>query len=46
VNLLRLIDKLPTDTPGMLEYLDSEARYDEAATSIRRLADEAGVGFR
>ncbi|MDR1096072.1 MAG: sugar phosphate isomerase/epimerase [Spirochaetaceae bacterium] len=45
-NLLRLIDKLPPDTPGMLEHLDSEARYDEAATSIRRRADAAGVRFR
>ncbi|MDR1030165.1 MAG: sugar phosphate isomerase/epimerase [Treponema sp.] len=45
VNLLRLIDKLPPDTPGMLEHLDSEACYDEAAASIRRLADTAGVVF-
>jgi hypothetical protein len=43
VNLLCFIDKLP---PGMLEHLPSEARYDEAAASIRWLADEAGVGFR
>jgi hypothetical protein len=46
VNLLRLIDKLPPDTPGMLEHLPIEARYDEAAASIRRLADAAGVRFR
>ncbi|MDR1230117.1 MAG: sugar phosphate isomerase/epimerase [Spirochaetaceae bacterium] len=46
VNLLRLIDRLPPDTPGMLEHLPNESLYDEAATSIRRLADTAGVRFR
>jgi sugar phosphate isomerase/epimerase len=46
VNLLRLIDKLPSDTPGMLEHLETEELYDEAAASIRRLADTAGVKFR
>jgi sugar phosphate isomerase/epimerase len=46
VNLLRLIDKLPPDTPGMLEHLETEALYDEAAASIRGLADEAGVVFK
>jgi sugar phosphate isomerase/epimerase len=46
INLLRLIDKLPPDTPGMLEHLDTEALYDEAAASIRSLAAEAGVRFR
>lgn len=43
VNLLRLIDRLPPDTPGMLEHLDTEALYDEAAASVRALADRAGV---
>jgi sugar phosphate isomerase/epimerase len=46
INLLRLIDKLPPDTPGMLEHLPTEALYDEAAVSIRGLADKAGVIFR
>jgi sugar phosphate isomerase/epimerase len=46
VNLLRLIDKLPPDTPGMLEHLETEALYDEAASSIRGIADRAGVQFR
>lgn len=41
-NLLRLINMLPPDTPGMLEHLESEAQYDEAASSIRTLADKAG----
>jgi sugar phosphate isomerase/epimerase len=45
-NLLRLIDKLPPDTPGMLEHLATEALYDEAAASIRSLADKAGVKFK
>ncbi|MDR2631472.1 MAG: sugar phosphate isomerase/epimerase [Spirochaetaceae bacterium] len=45
-NLLRLIDKLPPDTPGMLEHLATEELYDEAASSIRALADTAGVTFR
>lgn len=45
-NLLRLIDRLPPDTPGMLEHLATETLYDEAASSIRGLADHAGVRFR
>jgi L-ribulose-5-phosphate 3-epimerase UlaE len=45
-NLLRLIDTLPPDTPGMLEHLATEALYDEAAASIRGLADEAGMRFK
>jgi sugar phosphate isomerase/epimerase len=46
VNLLRLIDKLPPDTPGMLEHLPTEALYDEASSSIRALAKKAGVTFK
>jgi sugar phosphate isomerase/epimerase len=46
VNLLRLIDRLPPDTPGMLEHLATGALYDEAASSIRALADKAGVRLR
>jgi sugar phosphate isomerase/epimerase len=42
-NLLRLIDKLPPDTPMMLEHLETEALYDEAASALRDLADKAGV---
>jgi len=45
-NLLRLIDALPPDTPGMLEHLDTEEQYDESAASIRAIADKAGVAFR
>ncbi|GHV70029.1 hypothetical protein AGMMS49928_15820 [Spirochaetia bacterium] len=43
INLLRLIDKLPPDTPGMLEHLATEELYDEAAASVRSLAGKAGV---
>jgi sugar phosphate isomerase/epimerase len=43
INLLRLIDSLPPDTPGMLEHLATEPLYDEAAASVRALADKAGV---
>jgi len=46
VNLLRLIDRLPPDTPGMLEHLDTEELYDESAAALRALAGEAGVRFR
>lgn len=46
INLLRLIDKLPPDTPGMLEHLATEALYDEAAAAIRSLAGRAGVQFK
>jgi sugar phosphate isomerase/epimerase len=42
-NLLRLIDKLPPDTPAMLEHLDTESLYDEAALAVRTYADKAGV---
>jgi sugar phosphate isomerase/epimerase len=45
INLLRLIDRLPPDTPGMLEHLESEKLYDEAASSIRSLAHKADVRF-
>jgi sugar phosphate isomerase/epimerase len=45
INLLRLIDALPPDTPGMLEHLESEKQYDEAAASIRGLAKKADVRF-
>jgi len=45
-NLLRLIDALPPDTPGMLEHLETESLYDEAAASLRDLAAGAGVRGR
>ena len=45
VNLLRLIDMLPADTPGMLEHLENEDLYDEAAASIRAIAGKADVKF-
>ena len=45
VNLLRLIDMLPSDTPGMLEHLEGEAQYDEAASTLRMFAAKAGVRF-
>jgi sugar phosphate isomerase/epimerase len=45
VNLLRLINALPSDTPGMLEHLENEALYDEAASSIRALASKADIWF-
>ena len=46
INLLRLMDKLPPDTPVMLEHLETEALYDEAAASVRTLAGKAGIQFR
>jgi len=45
-NLLRLVDRLPPDTPAMLEHLETEELYDEAAASLRALAAKAGVTFR
>ncbi len=45
-NLLRLIDRLPPDTPGMLEHLETEALYDEAAAAVREAADRAGVALK
>jgi len=45
INLLRLIDALPPDTPGMLEHLSTESLYDEAASSVRTLAKKAGIAF-
>ena len=44
-NLLRLTDKLPPDTPCMLEHLESESLYDLAASSIRAIAKKADVQF-
>jgi len=44
--LLRLIDRLPPDTPGMLEHLDTEEQYDESASAVRAIAVRAGVMFR
>ncbi|MDR2068316.1 MAG: hypothetical protein LBP71_00410 [Spirochaetaceae bacterium] len=46
INLLCLTDKLPPDTPGMLEHLATETLYNVAADSIRGLADKTGVTFR
>lgn len=46
INLLHLIDKLPKDTPCMLEHLEREALYDEAAASLRSLARTAGVQLK
>jgi sugar phosphate isomerase/epimerase len=43
INLLHLIDRLAPDTPGMLEHLETEAEYDEAAANLRGFAVEAGV---
>jgi sugar phosphate isomerase/epimerase len=43
VNALRLIDSLPADTPAMLEHLETEAEYDEAAAAVRKFASQAGV---
>jgi sugar phosphate isomerase/epimerase len=45
INLLRLIEKLPPDTPGMLEHLESEKHYDEAVSSVRNFASKAGIRF-
>jgi sugar phosphate isomerase/epimerase len=41
--LLREMDKLPADTPIMLEHLPSAAEYDLAAEYMRGVAREAGV---
>jgi len=42
-NLLRLLNGLDRDTPCMLEHLDSEREYDEAAGNVRAIAERAGV---
>ncbi|MDR0909879.1 MAG: sugar phosphate isomerase/epimerase [Spirochaetaceae bacterium] len=45
INLLHLIDKLPQDTPVMLEHLATEAEYDKAAENFRSLAKQAGINM-
>jgi sugar phosphate isomerase/epimerase len=42
-HLIRLIGKLPVDTPAMLEHLPDEASFQRAAAAVRRFAHEAGV---
>lgn len=42
---LRELDKLPADTPLMLEHLPAAADYDAAAAHIRGVAAEIGVGL-
>ena len=46
INLLRLLDRLPPDTPVMLEHLETEALYDEAAKSVRALGEKANIQFK
>ncbi|RAP77582.1 sugar phosphate isomerase/epimerase family protein [Paenibacillus montanisoli] len=42
---LRQLAKLDRDVPLMLEHLDSEEEYRQAASYIRSIADEIGVRF-
>jgi len=41
--LLTALDGLDRDIPLLLEHLDSEAEYEQAAGYVRSVADEAGV---
>ena len=41
--LLRALDRLPADTPLMLEHLPQAEEYDLAAAYVREVADEVGV---
>jgi sugar phosphate isomerase/epimerase len=43
--LLREMNRLPKDTPLMLEHLPNEDDYDHAADYVRSIADEVGVQF-
>lgn len=43
LTLLRRINRLPKDTPAILEHLGSEEEYDAAAAALRRYAAQAGV---
>ena len=45
ISLLRLIARLPKDTPAMLEHLPEEAVYDRVTVTVRNLAVKAGVNF-
>ena len=37
------VSLLPTDTPAMLEHLETEAEYDAAAQAVIRYMQEAGM---
>jgi sugar phosphate isomerase/epimerase len=41
--LLREMNKLPANTPIMLEHMQREEQYDRAAAYVRAVADEVGV---
>ena len=43
VHLIRLIGKLPADTPAMLEHLPDEPAFSKAADAVRGFAKKAGV---
>ena len=43
LTLLRRINRLPQDTPAILEHLNSEEEYDAAATALRNYAVQADV---
>jgi len=43
VSLMRQMNKLPADTPAMLEHLESEDEYDLAAEVVRNCAARAGT---
>ncbi len=43
VTLLRLISRLPADTPAMLEHLPDETTYRKAATAVRNFARKADI---
>lgn len=43
VTLLRMIGKLPPDTPALLEHLPNEAAYMEASCAVKRFSQSAGV---
>jgi sugar phosphate isomerase/epimerase len=42
---LHLADRLPADTPFMLEHLPAEDDYDAAAAVVRKIATEEGIAL-
>ncbi|MBZ0300694.1 MAG: sugar phosphate isomerase/epimerase [Anaerolineae bacterium] len=44
--LLREMNRLPVDTPLMLEHLETEAEYAQSAAYVRQVARDCGVAMR
>lgn len=43
VTLMEEISRLPADTPAILEHLETEEQYDQAAKAAERFAEKAGM---